>query len=473
VRAPLSGLSFFGVGVAAVIALLAEPGSSWQDLASAVGVALMLGFVALEIRSVKPLHVWTSLILFSLGITAILAVSGLGLESLKVLYQGLVRNLQYLLLFASIVWLQVQATQSPSLLELRERAMRMPGGRRSVSIMLVAYVLGSAFNIAAFGLMSPLIQPQTTPQPLRERLLQAVSKGFMLATSWSPLFVGTAVILASVDGVRWTDVGLGGFVLGGALLVAQWVFDGIYRRLDPSAAKARALFLAREPVALRLGLRATLVRAGLIILTLFSVLFVAVAVLKLRIPVALALAAPVFGLSWAWTIRREVGSKAHGPVRSVGEVFAHYPTLRGEALLFAAANVFAIGIQGVLAQRLGEAGQSLSTILGWSEPALLLACILGFFIICVLGMHPLVSVILLTTLFVAADLGLEPWQFAVMMMALWGTGTNASPVSASSILMGRMTELSNWRVAWRLNLPFSLVNVVVICAAFLLLQALN
>ena len=42
-RAPLSGLSFFGVGVAAVIALLAEPGSSWQDLASAVGVALMLG----------------------------------------------------------------------------------------------------------------------------------------------------------------------------------------------------------------------------------------------------------------------------------------------------------------------------------------------------------------------------------------------------------------------------------------------
>ena len=106
----------------------------------------------------------------------------------------------------------------------------------------------------------------------------------------------------------------------------------------------------------------------------------------------------VLGLSWAWTIRREAGAKAHGPVRSVGEVFAHYPTLRGEALLFAAANVFAIGIQGVLAQRLGEAGQSLSTILGWSEPALLLACILGFFIICVLGMHPLVSVILLTTL---------------------------------------------------------------------------
>ena len=172
-------------------------------------------------------------------------------------------------------------------------------------------------------------------------------------------------------------------------------------------------------------------------------------------------------------IRREVGALAHGPLKSIAQVFQQYPNLRGEALLFAAANVFAIGIQIVLAQRLGETGQSLSALLNWPEPAVLVACILGFFLICVLGMHPLVSVILLITLFVPADLGLEAWQFAVMMMALWGTGTNASPVSASSILMSRMTEISNFRIAWRLNLPFSLVNIVVICAAFLSLQALS
>ena len=471
-RSRLSGLSFFGVGVAAVLALLAADDTALDATASAVGVLLMLGFIALEIPRVKALQVWTSAVLFALGVGAIVSVAGLGAASAELLYQGLVRNLQYLLLFASIVWLQVQATQSPSLLELRERAMRMPTGSRSVSIMSVAYVLGSAFNIAAFGLMAPLVVPET-PQPLRERLLQAVSKGFMLATAWSPLFVGTAVILASVEGVRWTDVGLGGFVLASLMLLAQWLFDGLYRRLDPSAAKARALLLAREPMALRLGLGLTLVRAGLIIVSLFSALVLAVAVLKLRIPVALALAAPLFGLAWAGLIRREVGPSAHGPVASVGKVFAHYPTLRGEAVLFAAANVFAIGIQAVLMQRLGGAGQGLADILGWSQPVLRLACILGFFTICVLGMHPLVSVILLTTLFVASDLGLEAWQFAVMMMALWGTGTNASPVSASSILMGRMTNLSNFRVAWRLNLPFSLVNIVVICAAFLALQALN
>ena len=467
-----AGVSFFCVGVAAAAVLLAGEGTWVKQSATAFGVTAMLVFLALELRFIKRLQIWTSAALFVFGLIAIVSVQGIGLGAVQVLYDGLARNLQYLLLFASIVWLQVQATQSPSLLELRERVMRMPSGSRSVSIMSVAYVLGSAFNIAAFGLMAPLVDP-ATPQPLRERLLQAVSKGFMLATSWSPLFVGTAVILASVEGVRWTDVGLGGFILGGMLVTAQWLFDGVYRRLDPSAGKARALLLAREPLPLRLGYRQTVVRAALIIFALFSGLAVAVGVFGLSIPVALALTAPVFGLAWALMIRREVGALAHGPLQSIAQVFQQYPNLRGEALLFAAANVFAIGIQIVLAQRLGETGQSLSALLNWPEPAVLVACILGFFLICVLGMHPLVSVILLTTLFVPADLGLEAWQFAVMMMALWGTGTNASPVSASSILMSRMTEISNFRIAWRLNLPFSLVNIVVICAAFLSLQALS
>lgn len=471
-RTHFAGLSFFCVGVAAVAVLLAGEGTWVKASATAFGVASMLVFLALELHSIKRLQIWTSALLFVLGLFAILSVKGAGLGAVQLLYEGLARNLQYLLLFASIVWLQVQATQSPSLLELRERVMRMPSGSRSVSIMSVAYVLGSAFNIAAFGLMAPLVEPDT-PQPLRERLLQAVSKGFMLATSWSPLFVGTAVILASVEGVRWTDVGLGGFILGSVLVTAQWLFDGVYRRLDPSAGKARALLLARDQVPLALGYRQTLIRAALIILALFSGLAFAVGLFGLRIPVALALTAPVFGLAWAMMIRREVGASAHGPLQSIAQVFQQYPNLRGEALLFAAANVFAIGIQSVLALRLGETGQSLAVLLSWSEPVLLLACILGFFTICVLGMHPLVSVILLTTLFVPSDLGLEAWQFAVMMMALWGTGTNASPVSASSILMSRMTEISNFRIAWRLNLPFSLVNIVVICVVFLGLQTLS
>lgn len=477
-RTRVASVSFFAVAVAAVVYLFAGEESALGQIAAAAGVGFMLVFIALEVGQAKPLQLITSLALVVLGLIAIGFVAGSGLAGLGLVYEGLVRNLQYILLFASIVWLQVQATQSPSLLELRERVMAMPSGSRSVPIMAVAYGLGAAFNIAAFGLMAPLVTP-ATPQPLRERLVQAVSKGFMIATAWSPLFVGTAVILASVDGVRWTDVGLGGFLLALVLVSAQWGFDGLWRRIDPTAAKARLLKLdPADRTPLRLTLPVTLVRAGLIILSLFAILVVAVAGFGLRIPVALALAAPLFGLVWAGLIRREVGAEAAGPLVSIRRVFNHYPNLRGEALLFAAANVFGIGIQAVLDAQFGQTsaggggGASLAAVLGWHEAALLLACIWAFFMICVLGMHPLISVILLTTLFTPSDLGLVPWQFAVMMMALWGTSTNASPVSASTILMSRMTELSNFRIAWRLNLPFSVLNVLVISAVFLVLQTL-
>lgn len=470
-RSGLSSFSFLGLAIAATLMLLFGRETLPGAIAAGVGVGLMVLFIALEFRAAKPVQMWTSAGLLAVGLLLIVVASSGSLEGLGLIYKGLVQNLQYLLLFASIVWLQVQATQSPSLLELRERAMSMPGGSRSVSIMGVAFALGSSFNIAALGLMVPLFGPDT-PLPLRQRLMQAVSKGFMIATAWSPVFVGTAVILASLEGVSWVDVGLGGLVLALLLLAAQWGFDGIYRRMDPAAAAARKILLEREHIELRLGLVAVLLRSVAIVLSLFAALAFAVSVFGLSIPVALAFSAPVFGLIWAFLIRREVGpAGADGPVASVGKVLRHYPTLRGETLLFAAANIFGVGIQAMLAQMLGQEGQSLAAVLGWSEPVLLVAAILGFFLICVLGLHPLVSVILLTTLFSAQDLGLAPWSFAVMMMALWGTSTNASPVSATSIVLSRMAEISNFTVAWRVNLPFSLVNLVVILAVFLGLQA--
>ncbi|MGB1148256.1 MAG: hypothetical protein ACPG4M_10225, partial [Alphaproteobacteria bacterium] len=258
-RSGLSSFSFLGLAIAATLMLLFGRETLPGAIAAGVGVGLMVLFIALEFRAAKPVQMWTSAGLLAVGLLLIVVASSGSLEGLGLIYKGLVQNLQYLLLFASIVWLQVQATQSPSLLELRERAMSMPGGSRSVSIMGVAFALGSSFNIAALGLMVPLFGPDT-PLPLRQRLMQAVSKGFMIATAWSPVFVGTAVILASLEGVSWVDVGLGGLVLALLLLAAQWGFDGIYRRMDPAAAAARKILLEREHIELRLGLVAVLLR---------------------------------------------------------------------------------------------------------------------------------------------------------------------------------------------------------------------
>ena len=131
----VSSFSFLGLALAATLMLLFGQQSVAGTAAAGVGVGLMLLYIALEFRAAKPVQLWTSAGLLVVGLLLIVVAAKGSLESLRLIYQGLVQNLQYLLLFASIVWLQVQATQSPSLLELRERAMRMPGGSRLTSFL--------------------------------------------------------------------------------------------------------------------------------------------------------------------------------------------------------------------------------------------------------------------------------------------------------------------------------------------------
>ena len=90
----LSGLSFFGVGIAAVAVLLTGEASDLRTAATAFGVSLMLLFLVLEIRHIKPLQVWTSAVLFVLGLLAIGSVSGFNMTGAGLLYEGLARNLQ-------------------------------------------------------------------------------------------------------------------------------------------------------------------------------------------------------------------------------------------------------------------------------------------------------------------------------------------------------------------------------------------
>ena len=130
-RSGLSSFSFLGLAIAATLMLLFGRETLPGAIAAGVGVGLMVLFIALEFRAAKPVQMWTSAGLLAVGLLLIVVASSGSLEGLGLIYKGLVQNLQYLLLFASIVWLQVQATQSPSLLELRERPIgTLSGGQR-------------------------------------------------------------------------------------------------------------------------------------------------------------------------------------------------------------------------------------------------------------------------------------------------------------------------------------------------------
>ena len=75
-RTHFAGVSFFCVGVAAAAVLLAGEGTWVKQSATAFGVTAMLVFLALELRFIKRLQIWTSAALFVFGLIAIVSVQG-------------------------------------------------------------------------------------------------------------------------------------------------------------------------------------------------------------------------------------------------------------------------------------------------------------------------------------------------------------------------------------------------------------
>jgi len=99
-------------------------------------------------------------------------------------------------------------------------------------------------------------------------------------------------------------------------------------------------------------------------------------------------------------------------------------------------------------------------------PALMAAMMLTS----IIGLHPVVFVVLVTSILPPEALGVAPPVAAMAMMCLWGQGTNASPFSATCLFISRITGDSNWRIAWRWNAPFSLTVTGFLAAILILVQ---
>jgi len=435
-----------------------------------IAIGCMAVFIVLEFPRTARLQQGVSVALAGIGVLT----GALEGQALETVLDGLRRTLPFLLLFASVTWLQGPASKSPSLLTVREIAIRQPSGRRYAVIALAAHFLGVAFNLAGLSLLTPMVG-RDTPKPLRERLGRAMVQGFAAGTAWSPFYVGTAVILSAVPGVRWLEVAPLGIGLSLFIIGCSWTFDRLFLRAaaqremneEPKRRGPAPPFTRRHAgnIALLLG-------------TLFGVTILLVEGLRLSIPVSLAIVAPPFALAWALAhagMRLPAAEPGAPQVNAgdrngfalLGQVFARIPDLRGETMLFAGANVLGVGIASALDPE---------TVAQWvtnvtpnpivTIPALMAAMMLTS----IIGLHPVVFVVLVTSILPPEALGVAPPIAAMAMMCLWGQGTNASPFSATCLFISRITGDSNWRIAWRWNAPFSLTVTGFLAAILILVQ---
>jgi hypothetical protein len=285
----------------------------------------------------------------------------------------------------------------------------------------------------------------------------AIIWGFAAATCWSPIYVGTAVVLSGLPQTSWIEVAPLGFFIALGFLGYGFVYDRLVRRRGrPRVPGSRSSTLPLRPV-----LRVLLAIAVLFVLTTTLIEGVG-----LRLTDAVMIAAPSYALAWLFLVH---GRRGSGHIAAVARgVIAGYPRMRSETTLFFCANMFGFVITGI-ASGDQAAGFSLPPLPGPFFLHALLAIWL-YLVVCAIGIHPIVSVVVFTTVVSPEQLGIAPALLAAMLMALWGMGTSVSPLSGTTLIMAQLSGRSSFTIAWRWDGTFYALGAVGLAALVSLLR---
>lgn len=343
--------------------------------------------------------------------------------------QVLEGNQAILAMLASVSFLRLVARSGA---QVAERLPRGPGA--IAPTLLAVHLFGAIINISATFVVGQRIAVDGSLTPLQAKV---VSRAFVAAACWSPLFASMAVALHYVPGVTVLQVVKLNLLLATCLLAfAAWDL-----RRDAGAGEFIGFPLHREALAAPLTLSAlVLVLYGTVaswsVLTIIvTAAFACVALLRLRAP-------------WAET-RRLLWH----------HIDKELPRMGGEFALFIGATLLASGIGTFVAGHPQDWVINPAT----ATAAIPLLCLLVAVTLC--GIHPVISVATMASLF-PAQLAAPNVLAAVVLMA-WSVTLGTSPVSGTTLAMqGRFGMPSTHFLRW--NFGFSVFGLASGCALLVL-----
>ncbi|MFP6733130.1 MAG: hypothetical protein VB959_04740 [Rhodospirillales bacterium] len=441
-RITLSAWIYLTIGLITIAdAFIAIPSSA------ALSSLLIAVFIILQFQAIPRPQQIAGAVLLLIGIAGA-AISG---QWWEVLVLGTAKSRTFLLLFFAISWLQFPVGSSPAMRAARGAIMNQPAGRRFLSLSAGVHVLGSILNVAGLGLLTPVVETQSDPV-LRKRLALSLMHGFTAASCWSPFYIGMIVVLSVLPGVRWIDLAPAGAGMAVLLIAVFWLYDRTFL--------AGAEVVAPEPggpaepgaaAAPRMLLRTVAILALLIGLVLG-----AIQILGTTVAVALGIVGAPFAMVWLAAIEQRPAARMVGTLAFMRRVIGLFPTLRNEALVFVAANVFGAGIAAMVPA--GDLSQTLNAILPWPDAKI--AALIFLFPICgLLGMHPVIVVIFVSSVLPPELMGLPEWMVGVIYLGVWGTSTMVSPFSGTALFMARATGTPPQTIAWRWTPPSVFVSI--------------
>ncbi|MCC6708381.1 MAG: hypothetical protein IT492_12565 [Gammaproteobacteria bacterium] len=339
--------------------------------------------------------------------------------------QMLEGNQAILAMLASVSFLRLVARSGAHVGE------RLPRGAGAIAPTLLAvHLFGAIINISAAFVVGQRISADDSLTPLQAKV---VTRAFVAAACWSPLFASMAVALHYVPDVTVVQVIKLNLPLAASLLAfAAWDL-----RRDAEVAHFIGFPLHREALAapltlstLVLGLYSTV--EGWSVLTIIVIAaFCCVALLRVRAP---------------WTETRRL---------LWHHVDKELPRMGGEFALFIGATVLASGV-GTFA-----AAHPPPWVVDPATAADGIPLLFLLVVATLCGIHPVISVATLASLF-PAHLTAPDVLAAVVLMA-WSITLGTSPVSGTTLAMhGRFGIPSTQFLRW--NLPFTAFGLASGCA---------
>ncbi|HIF61003.1 MAG TPA: hypothetical protein EYQ26_16200 [Rhodospirillales bacterium] len=438
VRAKASAWIYFTLCI--LVILDAFVGSVWPMF---ITVGLIIIYIILQFKNIPIQQRFAGVALLAIGLIAAIE-SGAVQETL---IDGIGRSRIFLLLFFAVAWLQTPVNKSPSLATVRDAILNQPPGRRFLGLSIGIHILGALLNVAAVGLLSPLLKNRSDAV-LHRRLCVATMHGFTSASAWSPFYIGMIVVLVAIPTVTWSQIAIQGIAMAAIMILGGWLFDRIsYPRRKPIK---NEYFI---PVRSHKGIPRTI----FILTLLISMVMLTLNFSDVSIPVALGLTCPPFGLIWYATQKETHPDKGKPVIFMVNQVISGFANLRNETLMFVAANVFGIGIASVIPT--DNMLLLIDVILPWVDLRIAFITFIFLFFGFV-GLHPIIVVLSLSAILSPEIIGLRDWVLALTYLGCWGLATMISPYSGTTLFMSRYTGVPSYTIGWKWSLYSVCFNAV-------------
>ncbi len=431
---------------------------------------LVLAYVVLE----WPRLPRNARIMVGIAAAMTVAVATTAAGALPAMAQALDRGAFFATFFANQFFLRQAAQNSPLVHRCGSVFVNQRPGRRYLLLTVGGYLFGIILNLGVLSLLGVMIGKRNTlaaaggseaVRAARERrMVSALLRGFSITPLGSPLSIALAVMLTAMPGVRWQAILPLGLGIGVLVLATGWVHDRLTapRRLAPLV----------PTVTPERDLRPLAGVAGLVL----SVLALAIAIEQLHhVPMsrAILVAIPTVGLGWLAVQYRRAGPA--GAARLVGrrlrgQARVVFPGYRSEIAILGSAGFIGTLFSSLLPPEAVAAAMAANPLPTALIPA---AAVLLVIVPATVGINPIVTVTILASAMPALpDLPLPPELLAVALMTGWSLSINASPLTASAMLLAEIVNRPAGQVTLGWNGGFTLAAAVIACTALGLLASL-